>query len=370
MSLMRLRKNTDRAHSCSTFMLAHGGDLFIGHNLDEYIEVPGLIVINKRGIDKETISWKELSRPPIPFVKKAYLKVRWTSRYGSITYNTGGKEFIDGGLNEAGLYVGEMTLMGTRYPGAEDLPKIYHHQWMQYLLDNFERVDRVLESLSRLMVDGHCQWHFFIADRKGKAAIVEFLEGKPVFYFGEDMPVKVLCNDRYDEELVNLARYAGFGGKEPVDFQDITSSARRFPQAAALFKEYESNPAGTALDLAFQVLGQIKGDNNKWGILFDVRNFRLYFYTSRAEAIRYVDFKAFDFSAGTPAMVLDVNSDLSGDVSQYFTPFNPLENKKYIFWNVIHMSGVQDLLYRNVLFPVWMQRMTNYAASFGPQIRA
>ena len=367
MSLIRPSRNNDFTHSCSTFMLAHGNDLLIGHNLDDYIEVPGLIVINKRGVEKENISWKELAQLPIPFVRRSYPKVRWTSQYGSITYNTGGKEFIDGGLNEAGLYVGEMTLMGTRYPKADSLPKIYHHQWMQYLLDNFESVAQVLESLKKIIVDGHCQWHFFIADRSGDAAIIEFLEANPILYRGENMPFKVLCNDRYSEELENLARFAGFGGKEEVDFQDITSSARRFPQAAVMFREFECNPRETALDFAFKVLRKIKGDNNKWGILYDVKNFRMYFYTSRAEAIRYVDFTAFDFSDKIPSMVLDLQKDLSGDVSQYFKPFNPLENKKNIFWNSIHLPGIRGFVYRYMLIPIWMQRMTNVAVSFVPR---
>jgi penicillin V acylase-like amidase (Ntn superfamily) len=365
MFLKQFRPKKDIAHSCSTFMVAKGNDLLIGHNLDDYIEAPGLIVINKRGVLKENISWKELSQPS--FGRRVYPKISWRSSYGSITYNTGGKEFIDGGLNEAGLYVGEMTLYETQYPSADDLPKIYHHQWMQYLLDNFESVDQVVESLTRIIIDGHCLWHFFVADRQGEAIIIEFLEGKPVIYRGENMPFKVLCNAQYSEELKKLAKYEGFGGTDQIDFHDYTSINRRFPQAAAMFREYESHPVETTLDFAFKILNQIKGDNNKWGILYDVRNLRMYFYTSHAESLRFVDFNAFDFSDQTPTMILDVHKDLSGDANQHFLPFDPHENRKHIFWNAIRVPGFNGWLYQHFVFPRLTQRMTSYAVCFAHQ---
>jgi len=105
-------------HSCSTFLLADDDNLFIGHNLDDNIDVPGMIVVNKRDKAKENVSWDELW--PDPFwsrrSKTMGRKIHWRSRYGSVTYNTNGKEFIDGELNEAGLYVGEMNLLETQYP--------------------------------------------------------------------------------------------------------------------------------------------------------------------------------------------------------------------------------------------------------------
>ncbi len=361
-------KGSNRAslHSCSTFMLQHDDSLLVGHNLDDYIEVPGLIVVNKRGTAKESISWAELSR--LPFVprnsKRMLPRVRWTSQYGSVTYNTGGKEFPDGGLNEAGLYVGEMTLMATRWPRRDDLPRLYHHLWMQYLLDNYERVDQVLESLSRVIVDGHCRWHFFVADRDGKAAAIEFLEGEAVVYAGQNFPRPLLCNATYASELERLGRYEGFGGSEPVDFQD-TEHDLRFVYGATMLRQYEHGPSIPALDYVFKILGQIKGDNNKWGLVFDLRNPRMYFSTYKAGQTRYIDFSALDFSGSAPALMLDIHRDLAGDVSQYLASFDPQANQKTIFWNEVRSPGFVGLLMGKYVYPMIMQRMSGYASNPG-----
>jgi len=141
-------------------MLADEDNFFIGHNLDDNVQVPGLIVVNKRDTLKQNVSWEELW--PDPFWSRrsrpGIRKTQWRSKYGSVTYNTNGKEFIDGGLNEAGLYVGEMNLLETQYPQRVDLPRIYHYQWMQFLLDNYESVEQVIASLNEITVDGHCTW--------------------------------------------------------------------------------------------------------------------------------------------------------------------------------------------------------------------
>jgi hypothetical protein len=41
---------------CSTFMLYNDNSLLNGYNLDENMEVPGIIFINKRELERESIS--------------------------------------------------------------------------------------------------------------------------------------------------------------------------------------------------------------------------------------------------------------------------------------------------------------------------
>jgi penicillin V acylase-like amidase (Ntn superfamily) len=105
-------------------------------------------------------------------------------------YYTFGKEGPDGGMNEAGLYVGEMTL--TKAPTVHpqnDLPRFYPHLWIQYLLDNYATVEEAIESLKIVRVGGPMTWHFFIADREGKTAAIEFLESGVTVHQGDDMPI-------------------------------------------------------------------------------------------------------------------------------------------------------------------------------------
>lgn len=346
-------------YSCSTFLLNNGNSLLIGHNLDDYIKVPGLVVVNKRGINKENISWTDFKSPTGK--SRSSPRLQWTSKYGSITYNTFGKEFIDGGMNEKGLYVGEMTLLGTEYPKNENLPNFYHHQWMQYILDNFSNVKETLEGLPKIIIDGHCQWHFFIADRSGDAAVIEFLKGKPNIFKDTDLPYKVLCNRTYSRELDSLKLYSGFGGKRPVHFND-TLIDRRFVWANTMLFNLRLLNNDSNIDYAFKILKQMDVGNNRWSIVYDLNSLTMYFNTSCARQIRYVDFQSFDFSCNSPTMLLDINKNLNGNVSKEFQVYSDAINHKYIKanWDEIDLGFISNILFK----PLMVNRLSKYAKTF------
>jgi choloylglycine hydrolase len=349
-------------HSCSTFLISTSDALLVGHNLDDYIEVPGLVVANPRGIAKENISWQDLTG----FRSRSRPRLRWVSKYGSITCNTFGREFPDGGLNEAGLYIGEMTLFGTKYPRDAELPKLYHCQWMQYILDNFETVEQVLASLSNLIMDGHCQWHFFTADKQGNTAAIEFPDGKTVIHTGEQMPVKVLCNSAYAEEMVHLSEYEGFGGTKPVDFEDRQGNDR-FVQAAAMLQQYKSGQHQPAVGEAYAILAQLERGNNKWSIVFDLRQRRMYFRTYRASENKWVDFSAFDLSGAAPAMIRDIHQPGSGDIKGQFRPYNYADNRGAIreTWAQIDFGNA----FLNRFFkPILVWKLSSYPKTFTSSI--
>jgi hypothetical protein len=111
-----------QANACSTFMIRQNGTLLVGHNLDDpgSGRQPGLLVVNKRGVPKEARTWSDLGRDTIPAGR-----LRWVSKYGSITTNTLALELPDGGINEAGLVVCEMTLVETRFVDDDRLPQMF-----------------------------------------------------------------------------------------------------------------------------------------------------------------------------------------------------------------------------------------------------
>ena len=90
------------ARACSTFELVGNGSMVVGHNLDWYVPVDGSVFVNRRGLKKT--AWLNSG-------------LQWVSHFGSLTFNSGPgpePEFPDGGINEAGLVVAEMTLIGTQ----------------------------------------------------------------------------------------------------------------------------------------------------------------------------------------------------------------------------------------------------------------
>jgi penicillin V acylase-like amidase (Ntn superfamily) len=322
---------------CSTFLLAEGDDLLVGHNLDEPSEVPGMIVINKRGVAKESLSWEELltSRKPASAGRS------WVSRYGSATFNPLGREFADGGMNEAGLSVNEMTLDETRYAEDDSRPRMFMMLWIQYQLDNFESVEQVLANLSEFSLDGW-GWHFLVCDREGNCAVIEFLDGKPLIYSGEALPIPVLCNSPYPQEIKELDEFQGFGGTREVDPSD--DSIPRFVQAAHLLKAYERSPSMSAVDYAFEILGGLDRGRTRWSYVLDPRHLRVHFRTSVGRHIKYFDLRAFDLSCRTPAQMMDVNSDLAGEVSEKFVDYTVKANRDYIAEAFQSLEGSSDFL--------------------------
>ena len=344
-----------QANACSTFLLERGDTVLVGHNLDEYIPVPGLVVVNPRGIAKRGFGGGLIN--PLGSMKPTF---RWVSKHGSITYSAFGKEFPDGGMNEAGLYVGEMNYYFTEWPKDKGLVRIYHNQWIQYLLDNFETVDQVLANLARVVPDGHNRWQFFIADATGNAATITFFKGKAVINAGDSLPVKALCNRRYAREMDTLRLYQGFGGARAVDFAD-TSDDRRFVRAAEMLRNQDKRTL--AVDYAFAVLKRLDWGNNKWSLVFDPRNLRVSFNTYQSRPVKTIDFKSFDLSPSAPAMVLDINRDLEGDVKPMFKPFSEAVQKEYVgkMWDGIDTGFIGNLLFK----PLMKARMVSYIRDFG-----
>jgi penicillin V acylase-like amidase (Ntn superfamily) len=307
---------------CSTFLLRSGGLLLVGHNLDEQDHIPGLVFINKRNVAKTALSWAWLlsgktdKTPPLA----------WTSKYASLTFNPYGREFPDDGLNEAGLFIGEMTLRETRYPFDPAKPRLFMSLWMQHLLDTCRTVEEVVESASALNIDGW-GWHFFAADRSGQAASVEFVEGKIVVHRGDTLPVPVLGNSLYEEEMVRLAEYSGFGGDKPISLEDM--NAPRFVQAALLLRAYR--PAlKPPVDYCFDILRQMGRGTTRWSLVCDLKSGRAFFRTDKAQGIKSVRLGDFDPGCDQPARFLDIHADLAGDVRREFEEYSREANRAHV----------------------------------------
>jgi penicillin V acylase-like amidase (Ntn superfamily) len=223
-------------------------------------------------------------------------------------------------------------------------------QWVQFLLDTCGSVEEVIRSAKSISLDGW-NWHFFVADAKGKAAVIEFIEAKPVVIIGESLPVLALCNSRYQEELALLKEYAGFGGEKPISLtgdeavisaiaegigelfgsKQYSSADRdlRFVHAAHMLKEYD--PDASASVQAFSILKQMNQHGfTKWSIVYDIKNGRIDFHTSAAPTPRYCTMQSFDFSETGPPLSADINAVASGDIRSLFRPCTKERNRAFV----------------------------------------
>ncbi len=313
---------SDTSEACSTFMLRDVNTLIIGHNLDMPYEIPGMIIINKRGVSKTNISWYEIStsrKPTSPTIS-------WVSKYGSITFNPLGREFPDGGINEAGLYIQEMTLAETKFPENDKIPRMFMMQWMQFQLDNYNMVKQVLDNLPKIILDGW-SWHFFVADRNGNCACIEFIEGKTIIYTGAKMPIPVVCNTIYPHELQLLEQYEGFGGRLKVDLKN--KKIPRFVHAAYLIKNFIET-SKTPNSYGFEILESMNRGATQWSYIINVIKKQVYFRTSIGKKIKYFNYGKIDFSCRSPVKIIDINSKLQNDVLENFIDYSTMINEQFI----------------------------------------
>ena len=94
------------AFACSAFLLKGKDYCVVGFN-ENWKTMPGMIVVNKRNVQKRNISWENLTTDHVDSKKQ------WTSKYGSVTFNLLGYDFPCYGVNEKGLFLVELYLEET-----------------------------------------------------------------------------------------------------------------------------------------------------------------------------------------------------------------------------------------------------------------
>jgi penicillin V acylase-like amidase (Ntn superfamily) len=314
------------SHSCTAFCISqdkHGdkhGDKhwLVGVNYDWLLE-DGLVIINKRGLSKTTRYETSIYEMP----------AKWTSKYGSVTFNQYGREIASRGMNEAGLVVSSLIDFGAvQYPTPDSRPGVSHNQWVQYLLDNYATVREIVKSDKDIRIGATSDdtpSHYFVCDKTGECLVIEFRGGNTVYYTGENLPIKLLTNTPYTDALNFLEQ-----GTVPVP--DRALSVWRFITAAA---SLQSAPAGSGVDFSFDILKEVStylyNDWTEWSIVFDLATSRVYFTTLSNQKVRYFDLDDFDLSCESPTQILSMQAGLEGNVTDKFIDYTQQANRDLIY---------------------------------------
>ncbi|MCP4542198.1 MAG: serine hydrolase [Chloroflexi bacterium] len=280
------------SQACTSFCLDNDGHAVFGTNFDNSIH-EGLLYINKRNVSKTAHE---------SGVTGEY--ARWTSKYGSVTFNLVGYQFVWAGMNEAGLTLSTMYLGETESPALDERPPLESPVWLQYQLDNYGTMEEVVASDALVRI-ANTRDHYLVCDQLRNCAVIEFLNGEMVAHTGQDLSVAALTNSVYEESVKAWQR----GSLS-------NNSLRRFDIAVDRVRDFSPNGEESAVDYAFGTLAQVAdSDWTQWSIVFDAENRRVYFRTKINPEIRYLDLDNLDFTCGTPVEMLDVHEDLVGDIS-------------------------------------------------------
>lgn len=303
------------AAACTTFNLRSGDVNIFGRNYDWSVG-DGAAIVNKRGFIKTAMKVKDETGTP----------ATWKSKYGSITFIQYGREFPQGGMNEAGLVVEIMAVPEGQYPVPDSRPYVGKAQFRQYLLDCFSTVKEVIESdaLIRVSASGKGPMtHLLVSDRTGASAVIEFTGGKRVVYSGESMPVRALSNTPYAESLT-------YWRSRKAPLEDKWRSAERFIRAADAASSFDARAVKAPVDHAFDILKEVvQRDKTKWSIVYDIKNLQVFYHTASNPKTRVIELKEADFSCKSPVTMIDIDAG-TGSMNGSFQPYTLQVNRKLI----------------------------------------
>jgi len=279
---------------CTTFSIKKENQIVFGRNFDFMIDF-GHIIINKRNVSKTAL---------VPLSEKQF---SWTSRFGSISFNQLGREFPFGGMNESGLVIEQLWLNSTKYPQPDNRYGISVLQWIQYQLDTAKSIDDIIKSDATLRIidDAGANLHFFITDKKGESASIEFINGKMEVAYKEKLPITVLTNNSYQESLRSLTD----SNKEEVSQNPFTSNSLfRFAETVKKMKEVNQTTSNL-IAYSFEVLDVVKQENfTQWSIVYDIQNQEIHFKTKSNTTRKVIRLADFDFSSKTNCLISDMKN--------------------------------------------------------------
>lgn len=281
------------AHTCTAFKFSSVP--VVGKSFDWYL-AHGFATVNFRGLKKTSI----LSDP------SAASPASWTSRFASVTFNQIGYGFPMEGMNEKGLVAQILWLEDATYPPLDpNLPAVNETQWIQYMLDNAESVDEVLDHMRVVQLQGGvAPIHYFVCDPQ-KCATIEFIAGQVVIHTDEALPHAALANDTYQDSLLYAQEFEGLGGQKKI--VNDGSSLNRFVTASSNLNHLDQflDP----IKFGFEILDQVATQGQVWRTMYQLTDGQIAFSTLKFQTFKTIDFKNLQLDCqGATRIVANLNA--------------------------------------------------------------
>ena len=320
------------ADACTTFLLERGAERVVGKSYDWHMG-QGLVMVNKRGVAKQSLPGKPGDRP-----------ARWVSRHASVTFNQYGRELPNGGMNDAGLVVEVMWLDDSVYEKPDQRPSLNELQWIQYHLDTQGSVAAMVAAAPQQRVSPlYAAVHYLACDKTGACAAFEYVGGKLVVTPG----AKALTNHTYAESVAwaakqtdvpqglgSLARFARasrqiveMGTLEGSPSPPATGSRGQSPRSPT---RSATPPAAEPVAAAFAILDGVRSSESQWNIVYDPVHMRVHFRTRLSRNIKTLDMSKLDASCARAVTLVDIDTDAPGDIAARLRPYDAATNRNLI----------------------------------------
>jgi choloylglycine hydrolase len=289
--------------ACTSFLVQDDKRPIMGKSYDWDIG-HGMVVVNQRGRKKTGLPADPTDRPPT-----------WTSQYGSVTFNQYGREFPNGGMNEAGLAVEILWLFSAEYPGPDKRPSLNELQWIQYQLDNYGSVKEMVEHADEIRINVlYAKVHYIAVDQQNHSASFSYIDGKLVI--NED--ILAITNTTLSESRRYLKKFTGFSGN--LSLPEGKGSLDRFVITRSMLATGDRQvDVSEPIDFAFSILDAVHTPGyTKWQIVYDLVSREIHFRTAKNRLLRRIRIAAFNFSCTEPVLGFPLDSEDDGNLFDYF----------------------------------------------------
>jgi len=334
---------SSKSWGSTIFCLEKEGSLLIGKSTG-WSSGFGYIIINKRNIHKKAFR--------IGFTKRA----RWTSKYGSLTFNQVAQDLPSGGINEKGLVI-EVTsnFRNTSEKGTK--PKLSEVQWVQYQLDNFSTVAEVLSNINKVQIKQIGKGlSYFLCDKSGNKAIIEVFD-KKLMVIDKELIFPALTNTPYKKCISFLNKIQGkYKTSKPQ------SSINRFVASADFIKVFK-NKTYPDIDYAFKSMLRVKQNNTVWNIVYDLKKMKVYIKTKENNNLRYLDINSLDFNKNSG---IEINAPISGNINEKLIPYTIKNNKKlvnYAYKTLVNEGSIKGV-YKIFVKLFFIDKLKRYPNKF------
>lgn len=303
--------------ACTAFLLENPVERVFAKSYD-WPNSRGHLLVNRVGVQKRALILPGQGTP-----------AQWESLHASATFNQYGREFPNGGMNDAGLMVEILWLEVTQYAKVDEKPAINALQWVQFQLDSYATTAEVVKNAPNLRIAQMAggKTHYMVCDKSGDCATIEYLRGKLVVITSEQLKAKALTNNTCQDSQQNLLKFQGFGGAASP--QGDVSSLSRHARASALTKQVK-----VEIPMAQQAFADLENVRNpaltKWQIVYQPTAGKISWRTATEPAIKTLDMAKLTARCDKPTLGIDVDAPNAGDITTLLRPFALASNRALV----------------------------------------
>ncbi len=274
--------------ACSAFFYRGERKIF-GKNFD-WGSGEGFIIKNNRGQIKYAYGIRGTNQ------------AKWMAKYGSVTFNQIGKENPYGGMNEKGLVVEQLWLTTSNYQDNQNAT-ISELEWIQFQLDNYSTVEEIVKNIHNLTIQPtKATVHYFVADRNGKSAVIDFVNGKTIISTTENK-FQVITNSTYEKSVNYLTKFG----------QNIDTSSRSSEDRFCQINNNLSKTNLSEINKAFVVLDASAENRTNyktyWTIVYDMDNMEIHYKSYDNKPIKTIRLHDLSYQENSTISGSKINND-------------------------------------------------------------